>query len=246
MSRQHGSQPQEKVVGILQPSYLPWLGYFEQMNRSDVFVHYDDTQYEKGSWRNRNRIKTPGGPQWLTVPVITKGKGAQLLTEVRINNATPWADKHVKTIRQHYAKAQYFERYAEPLFEMLGRRWELLLDLNMSVLSWLQSELGIRTECVLSSELGIEGASTQRLIRILRHFGATEFYEGSAGRNYIDDSEFEREEIRVRYQDYEHPVYDQLHGDFTPYLSVLDLLMNHGPESLSILSSTDSATKDTA
>lgn len=223
------------VIGILQPSYLPWVGYFEQIYRADVFVLYDDVQFEKGSWRNRNRIKTPNGPLWLTVPVLTKGQEFPLINRVRVNNDEQWQKKHIRTLTQYYAKAPHFSRYSPALFTLLEQPWELLADLNIALIRHLAAALGIETPFVLSSELGVPGSGAQRLVDILRHLNGSVFYEGAAGRNYIDESLFTANDMRVVFQDYKHPVYEQLHGDFIPFLSVVDLLFNHGPNSLTIL-----------
>jgi len=227
---------EHRIVGILQPSYLPWLGYFEQIHHADVFVLYDDVQFEKGSWRNRNRIKTPNGPLWLTVPVLTKGRDFPPINEVLLNNAEPWARKHQRSLEQYYSKAPFFRDYAPALFEVLTQPWTGLADLNIALIRHLCGALGIATPLLLASELGVSGSGAQRLMDILDKLGGgAVFYEGSAGRNYIDETQFAARGQQVRYQDYEHPVYAQLHGDFIPYLSVVDLLFNHGPDSLHIL-----------
>jgi hypothetical protein len=224
-----------KVVGILQPGYLPWLGFFDQLARVDLFVLYDDVQFEKGSWRNRNRIKTAQGLQWLCVPVLTKGKDFPLVKDIRINPNEFWNTKHVKALTQNYAKAKYFEAYAPGLFALLEQNWERLQDLNLAIITWLAAQLGITTEMVLSSRLGIPGASTDRLIRILQHLGGDVFYEGAAGKNYIQPAEFSKNGIKLVFQEYAHPVYDQLYGDFASHLSVVDLLFNCGTKSLDII-----------
>jgi hypothetical protein len=225
----------EKTIGILQPGYLPWLGFFEQMCRSDIFVFLDDVQYEKGSWRNRNRIKTPHGLQWLTVPVLTKGQHFPLIREVRINNCIGWADKHIKSIAQHYTKAPYFKQYADDLFNVLRTPWNFLIDLDLALLDWLKKCLDIDTLTLLSSDLGVKGRRTERLIAIIQHLNGTIFYEGSAGRSYIEQTDFMNSGITIAYQDYRHPVYPQLYGDFISHASVIDLLFNCGPQSREIL-----------
>lgn len=228
-----------KIVGILQPSYLPWLGCFEQMHRADVFVFYDDVQFEKGSWRNRNRVKTPQGPVWLTVPVLKPG-GEQSILDVRINPAVPWAKKHLRTLEINYAKAPYAAELLPELADLLDRGWPDLCGVNLATTRWLAGRLGITTPFLRSSELGIAGRSTDRLIRIIRELGGDVFYEGAAGRNYIDPAEFEAQGIGVQFQDYRHPQYRQLHGPFVSHLSVVDLLFNHGPSSLNILTGNES------
>lgn len=228
-----------KIIGILQPSYLPWLGCFEQMHAADVFVFYDDVQFEKGSWRNRNRVKTPQGPTWLTVPVLKPG-GDQSILDVRINPVVPWAKKHARTLQINYAKAPYTDRYLPELTDLLDRGWTDLCGLNLATSRWLADRFGIRTEFVRSSELGIPGRRTERLIRLIRELGGDVFYEGAAGRSYINPQEFADQGIEVRFQDYRHPEYRQLHGAFISHLSAVDLLLNHGPSSLNILTGNES------
>lgn len=224
-----------KIIGILQPGYLPWLGFFEQVNRCDIFVLYDDVQFEKGSWRNRNRIKTPNGPQWLTVPVLLKGQGLPLIKDTLINQSAAWQNKHIKTLKQNYSKAPFFELYASSLFKILDRPWQYLVDLNLELTYWLVEQLKISTKVILSSDLKVPGGKVQRIIDIIHKLGGDHFYEGLAGQNYIDVNLFEDAGISVAFQDYNHPTYPQLYGDFISHLSIVDLLFNCGPESLNIL-----------
>lgn len=224
------------MIGILQPGYLPWLGFFEQFYRSDIFVIYDDVQYDKHSWRNRNRIKTAGGIAWLTVPVLLKFEEHPPICEVRIDNRSKWRKKHLETIRQSYARAPFFKDYIGIFEETYARNWDYLIDLDIYLIEQLTRALGIPEKQMLrSSSLGIEGDRIDRLIKICKHFSADTFYEGAAGVNYIDPVHFRERGIEIVFQDYHHPEYSQLHGDFIPYLSVLDLLFNCGAKSLEIL-----------
>lgn len=223
-------------IGILQPGYIPWLGFFEQMYKSDVFVIYDDVQYDKESWRNRNRIKTANGVQWLTVPVIVRFEDAPLINDIKIDNKLNWRKKHLHSIKQNYSKVAYFKKYIDIFEEAYSKKWQYLVDIDMHFILELSVLLGIDcNKIVRSSTLNISGDKIERLIEICKLFKADTFYEGAAGKNYIDDSQFARNGIKVEYQDYKHPAYRQLHGDFVPYLSVVDLLFNHGEESLAIL-----------
>jgi hypothetical protein len=224
-------------IGILQPSYLPWLGYFEQISRCDVFVFYDDVQYDRDGWRNRNRIKTRTGPQWLTVPIFLKFEDHPQLHRIKIDNSRPWRKKHLLSIEQNYAKAPFFRDYWGMFREVYDREWEYLADLNIHFTRLLTDCLGIRDKkFARSSELNIPGDRIDRLIAICRSFEADVFYEGAAGRNYIPEKEFLDHGIRVEFQDYAHPVYRQQYGPFVPFLSVIDLLFNNGRDSLEILS----------
>ncbi|MCX8083989.1 MAG: WbqC family protein [Calditerrivibrio sp.] len=226
-----------KIIGILQPGYLPWLGFFEQIYRSDVFVIYDDVQYDKEGWRNRNRIKTANGIQWLTVPVHVKLSQNPLIKDIKIDNKENWRRKHLNSIKMSYSKSPFLKDYLSFFEDTYNRQWNYLIDIDMYLILNLITFLGIKNkQIVLSSSLGMRTKDRiQRLIEICKIFNADIFYEGASGRNYIDEEDFIRHGIKVQFQDYKHPVYRQLYGDFVPYLSVIDLLFNHGGESLDIL-----------
>jgi hypothetical protein len=222
------------IVGILQPGYLPWAGFFEQLHRCDVFVLYDDVQYDKNGWRNRNRIKTPDGPQWLTVPVFLKYR--DLVKDVRIDNKTNWRRKHLTALRQSYAKSPYMKDYLPIFEEGYGRDWDFLVDLDLFFIEKLAAAFGITGRRILrSSELGLSGDRLMRLINICKVCGGDTFYEGAAGANYIDCAFFARQGVRVVFQNYRHPIYKQPYGEFVPYMSAVDMLFNCGPESLATL-----------
>ncbi len=223
-------------IGILQPGYLPWLGFFEQIYKSDVFVIYDDVQYDKGGWRNRNRIKTANGAQWLTVPVIVKFEDVPLISAVQIDNKLDWRKKHLLSIKQNYSKAPYYREYIDIFENAYSKEWKYLVDIDMHFILKLLEALGISDKKIVrSSTLNVTGARIERLSNICKIFKADIFYEGTAGKNYIDEKNFLEYGIKIEYQDYKHPVYNQLYGEFIPYLSVIDLLFNHGKESLLIL-----------
>ena len=224
-----------RTIVVLQPGFLPWLGFFDQMYKSGLFVVYDDVQFDKESWRNRNRIKTAQGWTWLTVPVLLTGKDKPLVKDVLIDKKRNWSRKHLQTIQQNYSKAPFFKKYFGSFEDIYTQPWEYLIDLDMALIRLIMSQLGLERDLIFSSELGIDGESTERLVAICKHLGATRFYEGAAGRDYLDESLFEAQNITVTYQDYNHPVYDQRYGEFVPYLSVIDLLFNHGEDSLDIL-----------
>lgn len=234
--------PAKKTVAILQPGYLPWLGFFEQLARSDVFVVYDDVQFDKHGWRNRNRIKSPSGPHWLTVPVRHSGKNSPPIHAVEIDARQAWARKHVGTIRQFYADAPCIGRYLPELEELLHRRWALLIDLDLAVTALLCRWLGLDRHVARSSALGLGGGQSERLLNHCLHYGATRYLSGAAARDYLDTALFTRHGIEVVWQDYRHPVYPQPHGPFVSHLSTLDLILNCGDQSHSILLSPESST----
>ena len=223
-------------VVILQPGYLPWLGFFDQFRQSDIFIFYDDVQFDRRSWRNRNRIKSHAGIQWLTVPVLKKGRYTQAIRETQIDNTQPWQRKHLGSIRASYARAPYFDCYYPDIEAVISKPWAFLVDVDMAVIHLVLGWLGLARETRFSSDLCIDGHKTQRLYEICHAFGATEYLSPNAAYAYLDESVFHLNGVRLRYHNYAHPIYRQQFGPFVSHLSVIDLLFNHGPESLSILS----------
>ena len=222
-------------VTILQPSYLPWLGFFEQMSRSDKFVLLDDVQYTRRDWRNRNRIRVRENWIWLTVPVQQKSRFSQSLLETRIDNSVSWRRKHLETLRQHYCKAPFFEKYFPRCQQVYEKDWTFLFDLCLETIQFLKEEMGIETPLLRSSEMKPGGEKTERLVSICRELGATHYLSGESGSNYIAEEDFSSQGIALEYQNYEHPVYPQRYTGFVPHLSAIDLLFNCGEQSLGIL-----------
>jgi hypothetical protein len=226
----------ERTLVVLQPGYLPWLGFFDQMRRSDVFVYYDDVQFDKGGWRNRNRIKCPDGPRWLTVPVKTKGRHPQRILEVEINNRQTWASDHLGSLRHCYSRAPYLDRYLPELEELLDRQWDLLVELDIALIGKMAQWLGLSPTTMRSSKMEAKGSRTERLLELALELEATTYLSGNAAQDYLDVELMAEHHIEVRWHNYEHPTYPQLHGPFMPYLSAIDLLLNCGEESAIILS----------
>lgn len=224
-----------KRIVILQPGYLPWLGFFDQVHKSDIFVIYDDVQYTKRSWRNRNKIKTSTGWMWLTVPVIQKGEYFQTLLETKIDNTQPWRKKHWASIRSNYSKAPFFKNHSRFFEDIYKYKWESLVDLNTEIIKYLMEELGIKTQLMYSSKLKIPGKGTERLIKICQELGATHYLTGDLAKDYLEQTRFAKENIILEFQNYKHPIYPQLYDQFIPYLSVIDLMFNCGKESLNII-----------
>ncbi|HVN85461.1 MAG TPA: WbqC family protein [Candidatus Binatia bacterium] len=222
-------------VVILQPGYLPWLGFFDQFYQCDLFVFFDDVQFDRRGWRHRNRIKCRTGAQWLTVPVQSKGRFTQTIRETRIDTARPWQRKHLGSVRACYARAAYFDCYYPEFERIVQRPWQFLIDLDLAVIDVLLAWLGLDRPRRLASEIGGAGSATQRLVEICRAVGATEYLSGESGAAYLDESLLRTYGMALCYQHYAHPTYRQLFGPFVSHLSVIDLLFNHGPESLAIL-----------
>jgi len=211
------------------------LGFFDQMYKSDVFVIYDDVQFDKHGWRNRNRIKTAQGIQWLTIPVLTKGREKPLINEVLINNHSDWRKAHFGSIKQNYSRAPFFSTYINVFEEIYAKEWEYLIDVNMAFVHALMDKLQLDREILFSSKLDVPETKTHRLVNICVKFGATDYLTGDAAEDYIDESLFIEKNIRLHYHYYNHPNYSQMYGEFVPFLSVIDLLFNEGPRSLEIL-----------
>jgi hypothetical protein len=218
-------------VVILQPSYIPWRGYFDQIRRADLFIFYDDVQYDKHGWRNRNQIKTAQGKQWLTIPVHSKGVTVGTpIKEVRIDWSKPWAKNHLKALTFAYTKAPHFASLAPWLESVFGRRDEYLADFTIWLTIEIARMIGISgTHFMRSSEIpGIDGQKTDRLIQILKHVGATHYISGPSARDYIEKQKFDEAGITLEYMEYNYPDYPQLYPPFDPYVTILDMMFMTG------------------
>ena len=213
-------------VAVTQPTYLPWMGLFAMIDSVDTFVFLDDVQFEKQSWQQRNRIKGAAQPIWLTVPVYRQF--GQKLSEARINYETDWQKKHWESIRQSYAM-----RYSSgEIQEWYTTHFDYLVDLNIHIIESLVGLLGInRPKFVRSSRLSIPGKKAEHLEGILQCLGATEYLANPGSRGYLEPC-LPFKGIKVEWFDYKHPVYPQARGDFIPYMSVVDLLLNAGSDAL--------------
>lgn len=220
-------------VAIMQPTYLSWIGYFALIDCVDIFVLYDDAQFVKQSWQQRNRIKAPQTWIYLSVPVV-KHFG-QKINEVKINNNIDWRDKHWQVISQYYKKASFFEMYANSFKALYDKEWECLIDLDVEIIKRIAVMLGVDTKFMLSSELHGMGTKTNRLISILNELGATEYLSVPGTKGYLELDKFKANNIKLFWYEFNHPIYPQLYGAFIPYLSVIDLLFNVGREAASVV-----------
>lgn len=221
-----------KSVAIVQSNYIPWKGYFDLIAAVDEFVIYDDMQYTRRDWRNRNQIKTPSGLQWLTVPVLVKGKFLQTIRETQIDGAA-WAATHWKTISQNYCKTPYFDdisSWLSPCY--LEEKHTSLSELNRSLIDKICSYLGIRTLIRNSSEFELQGDRSGKLLGIVKALGADHYVSGPSAREYLDTAVFNANGVTVDWFDYSgYPSYPQAWGDFSHHVSIIDLLFNCGPNS---------------
>jgi hypothetical protein len=222
-------------VAIHQPHYLPWLGYLAKWAAADVFIFLDTVQYEKNGWQNRNRIKTPAGARWLTVPVCRAPMGTAI-TEVAVDVSQPWRPRHRRAIEQAYAQAPYLAAHRDALAAFYDQAWAQLAPLAAASAQWLARAVGITVPAHHASALAPDaGDATGRLIALCRAVGADTYLAGRDGAAYMDLARFAEAGISVLTQTYDHPVYAQPHGDFVPLLSGLDLLLTHGDDALGIL-----------
>jgi len=219
---------------ILQPSYIPWRGVFDQINRSDLFVFYDDVQYDKRGWRNRNQIKTPKGKQWLTIPVYSKGAQTENIpiNQIKMVWDSSWNQDHWKAIQHAYARAPFFSPYASLLGPFYQRHDEFLADFTIDLTIAIARELGItHTHFMRSSEIsGVDSQKTDRLIQVLQAVGADHYISGPSAKDYIENDKFDEAGITLEYMEYDYPEYPQLYPPYDGFVSIIDLLFMTGPD----------------
>jgi hypothetical protein len=220
-----------KRLAIVQSSYIPWKGYFDLINSVDEFVLFDDMQYTRRDWRNRNRIKTSRGPAWLSIPVSSKGQFDVPIRRIRIDDPE-WSSRHWRTIRANYARAPHFRTYSARLEHLyLACDESYLCEINRRFLSEICEILGIQTRLSWSWEYELQAGKTERLVSICRQAGAGVYVTGPAAASYIDARQFQEAGIELVYFDYAtYPEYRQLFPPFEHRVSVLDLILNEGPD----------------
>jgi len=231
-----------KTAVILQPHYLPYCGFFKLIEKSDVFVFFDNVQFEARSWQHRNRIKTPLDFKWLTVPVI-KTFG-QKISDVQINNELQWQKQHLTAIQQSYGRAPCFSDYKDFFNEVYSKKFTSLSDLNIYLIKWLCSTMGFKTEFIKASELDVSAKRSELLANICKKVNATHYYSNIGSKEYMDKEMEFFKGIDVSYLDYKHPEYSQQFSGFVSHLSVIDLLFNHGPKSREIILGDTNATSN--
>ncbi len=221
---------------MLQPMYLPWMGFFGMMDTADTFVYYDDVQFSKQSWQQRNRIRsTNGDVLWLTIPI--KQDHGQRICDTRIEASSPWRKKHWKSIETSYCKAPFFGSYAADIEAVYSREWESVAELNIELTETLRRLIGARSPKILrSSQMAeIVGSKEERLLNLLELIGTDEYVSGPAAKDYINTKDFADRGIKLYWFEFAHPQYSQYIGEFVPYLSVIDLLFNVGERSLNYI-----------
>ena len=219
-------------AGIIQPNYLPWRGYFDFIDDVDIFIFLDTVQYTKGDWRNRNRIKTPAGVKWLTVPVqYSFSSENNRITDIAIDYSSDWVASHMGSLKAAYSDAPYFNEYAGIVFEILMAQIPGIGDLDKRLCAVIAEMLGIKTIILSASDIEVSrNGKTQYLVDLLKHVGADVYLSGSSADEYLDKDLFLESGISLEYKSYNYSPYPQLHGPYAPDLSIVDLLFNCGPD----------------
>lgn len=221
-----------KKVAILQSNYIPWKGYFDMIAAVDEFILYDDMQYTRRDWRNRNKIKTPQGSNWITVPVKVKGRFDQKILDTEIDDAAPWIEDHWKAITLNYKKAPHFEEVFHLLNPIYQKGHTHLSDLNRDLITTVCGYLDISTKVSSSSEYTLADGKTSRLVDLCKQAGASEYISGPAAKDYVEEDLFAKADIELTWFDYSgYAPYPQKWGEFTHAVSIVDLLCNCGKES---------------
>ncbi len=228
------------IISISQPAYLPWAGYFDRILKSDLHIVLDHVQYESNSKSvtNRNKVRTPQGWTWLTVPVQTKGLHGQMtIDQLKIAEDKKWPKKHWETIRHNYRRAPFYEEYANYLEEVYKKEWTRLAPLMRETNDFFRNSLDIVTEIKYSTEMNTEGKKSDLILNLCKAVHATKYISGPFGRDYLELDRFKDAGIEVLFHDYQLQEYKQLHPGFEPYMSIVDILMAKGPEARDVVES---------
>ena len=219
-----------------QPDYLPYLGFFARMYEVDLFLYVDHVQFEKKSWQSRNRIRGKDGSLLLSVPVVTAGRHTQGIASTEISNLSgTWRRKHWKSIVGNYKKAPYFTHHSDFFETLFAKDWRFLVDLNLTIIQYVRSYLGIEVPVERTSVRIWCGKKTDLLVELCRHYGADEYVSGEGGRQYVDDQILLSNGIASSYTSFHHPIYRQLYNPFVPNMSIIDALFNEGRRTKDIL-----------
>lgn len=226
-----------RTLVVSQPMFLPWVGLFEQVKLSDVFLHYDDVQLPQGrSFMSRVQIKTANGIVWLTAPIDRKRSG-KLINEVLFSSSEDWRSKHLKTIRNSYSRAPYFEEMFDIVQEIYAFQTDHLSEFNVNAILVISRWLGLVSQFGYTSASGIGGSGTQRLVDLCESTKCDTYVTGLGGLKYLKHNKFEQKSIQVRYMDYRKKPYPQMYGRFVPYVSIIDAIANCGEKTRDLVCS---------
>jgi hypothetical protein len=221
-------------VTIHQPEHIPWLGFFHKIAQVDTCVILDDVQYEKGYFQNKNKIRTKDGYNWLIV-ALNKMAFDTKIKDVTIVQDNLWAKKWINILQQTYIKSKYGNLYLNAIADIIKGKYDKLADLNFALIKYLCTCLDVTTNFLISSEMETEGKASDKNLNICRAVGAETYLSGISGKDYLKLDDFEKAGIKVEFQEFHHPVYKQMYDPFMPCMSVIDLLCNHGSQSLDII-----------
>ena len=225
------------IVSGHQPNYLPWLGFFDKMQRSNLFIIEDNVQFENRGFTNRVQIKQQSEPRWLTVPV-EGGNKKKAINEIKISRKgeLDWARRHWLSIKYHYSKAPFWDTYSSFFEDAYKRSWERLIDLNLHLINGLKSFFGIETPLIFASKLKAKGHKSDLILTQCKILNTPVFLAGAGSRDYIDVESFKEQNVTLLFQEFKHPIYKQVHGQFIPKLSAIDFLFCCGGNSFSLIS----------
>lgn len=224
---------------ITQPTFLPWIGYFDLIEKSDIVIFLDDVQFDKRSWQQRNKIKTSNSLQWLTLPVFSKGKRSQLINEVEIDISRNLILKIQKSIELNYKRSLFFNDYFDDFIRCFNDNLKTknLSKFNIGLIKYFLNILNLEKKIFYSSELNISGSKIEKIINICNHFNIKNYITTLGAKDYLKDNykQFEKNNINILFHKYVHPTYRQCFKSFLPYASIIDLIFNEGGKSLEIL-----------
>lgn len=222
------------IISISQPAYIPWLGFFSRIKKSDVHVFLDDVQIErntKNSFTNRNKLRNKKDIFWLTVPLKSKKNGDPKILDTQIDNSKSWQRKHFNSFQSNYSKAKFYHEHENWLKKFYQKKWDFLCPMLNFSNRYLLDYLDIKTEIIFSSSLNIEGDKSEYIENICKNLGAKTYISGPLGKDYLNLKKFNNQNIKVEFDEYNHPTYKQLFDNFYPYLSIFDLILNYGKKS---------------
>ena len=225
------------ILTAHQPVYMPWLGLFHKIAISDTFVWFDDVQYQAKEWDNRNKIKTSHGPLWISIPVKRKNHFDIKLKNIEIDYSQNWQKKILKTIDLSYNKTKFYNKYKKFIEFFFSNNWKYLSEMNKYFILWVMKELRIKPKIIEMTKLKIDGKKSDLVLSMCKSVGCDVYVFGKEGKTYAEVEKFNKNKIKVFFQDYNHPSYSQLWGSFKSHMSILDLLLNCGDESYDILMS---------
>lgn len=216
------------IISAHQPAYIPWLGYFHKIILSDVFIILDNVQFEKNSFINRNKLKSSNGETWITVPLKMNGHMDKMISDMEVDNSKHWNKKHWNTIYLNYKKADYFKVYQDQLEQIYLKERTSLIEITDEITKFILEVLEIDTKIIYQSELKIESKKQELIMEICKKMQGDLFIFGEQGKNYVNKEYFQKNKIDVYFQEYFHPRYNQLWGDFIPNLGIFDVIFNEG------------------